>query len=196
MRAFYILLVAISFFSCQEKEFEAKITHAYELTSIDEKDTVIVDDINIIDVKKVDKNFFNELKINKIKYLINLERTVLENTRNVEDQLEKSIESRQLLAELDEINKETYLNLIIEDEKKLSKAQTEIALVEDKLAKDLQSIVLLEAELGVEAPSDYNLIEFVFDGSINFEKRVDTLKIIINAMDEYSFVKNNQLSSY
>ena len=190
----YILLLII-LFSCQNKSLKSELINAYKISAENEKDTLQIENLEILKTQNIDFDYVQNIKINNLKYSINLNKKILQNLKNNTLLYKKNISNRKKIIELDNKNKDKYLKQLEYDKQKLESTKLNINKTENKIALTLQKIVLIRAEFGYDKRK-YELIDYVFKGKINIENRIDTMSILKDSERNIKFVKNNMFTNY
>jgi hypothetical protein len=171
------------------------LINAYKISAENEKDTLQIENLEILKTQNIDFDYVQNIKINNLKYSINLNKKILQNLKNNVLLYKKNISNRKKIIELDNKNKDKYLKQLEYDKQKLESTKLNINKTENKIALTLQKIVLIRAEFGYDKRK-YELIDYVFKGKINIENRIDTMSILKDSERNIKFVKNNMFTNY
>jgi hypothetical protein len=195
MRNLIYIPLLIILFSCQNKSLKTELINAYKISAENEKDTLQIEKLEILKTQNVDFDYVQNIKINNLKYSINLNKKIIQNLKNNVLLYEKNISNRKKIIELDNKNKDKHLKELEYDKQKLESTKLNINKTENKIALTLQKIVLIRAEFGYDKRK-YELIDYVFKGKINIENRIDTMSILKDSERNIKFVKNNMFTDY
>lgn len=191
-----LLILTLCIISCEEKEVSTEIKEIYLEFARRENDSIIIENISILNSKGVDKNFNRKIQINNLLYLIELSKENIETSEYIIKLLNVNIEKRQKLLEIDKEFEKKYLAETEYDLSKIEKEKLNIEQIEKNIALRSQEIVLLNAEFEDKPYDQYQLIKYIFKGEIEGEKRTDTLAILLHQGFEPKFVKNDKFINY
>ncbi len=196
MRNLIYILLLITLFSCQNNGLITELENAYSLSAESEKDSLLIENFEILKKRTVDFEFIRIVKINDLERKIELNKNIIENLEKYIGLYEKSISNRKRLIELNPIKKDKYLARIEYDQQELENSKVRKKKIEDEIAITSQEIVLVQAEELGRIQNNYELIDFVFKGEINGVKRIDTMSILKVSEDNMIFIKDNFSSDY
>ena len=157
----YIFILSIIIFSCND-ELKTKLEDTYNISAERENDTIQIGDFEILNTKKVDFYYIQNIRINNLKYVIRLNKSIVEKENQKITLLEKNIDNRNRLIELNNKKKDEYLIQIEYDQKRLESSKLSLKNIEHKNALTHQEIVLIKAELNQKKENEYELVKFVF----------------------------------
>jgi len=191
----YIFILSISVFSCNDN-LQKELEQSYIIAAERENDTLQIDNFEIINTKKVDFDYVQNIRINNLKYIISINQLIVEKENQNIGLLKKNIANRNKLIELNKKKKDEYLIQIEYDQQRLKEAQLRLKNIEHKNALTHQKIVLIGFELNQKREKKFELVKFVFNGKINTENRIDTLELMISDEFKNKFIKNNMFTDY
>jgi hypothetical protein len=182
-------------FSCQNKSLKTELKNVYTISAENEKDTLQIERFEILKKRTVDFDFIQNIRINNLKYLIELSRYKIKKLKVKDSLINRNINSRKRLIELNKSKKDEYLTQIEYDSQRLENTKLEIDKTENEITISHQKIVLMRAEFG-QNQSNYELIDYVFKGEINGTNRIDTMSILKVSEQNIKFIKDNMFSDY
>lgn len=196
MRNKILLILLFTIFSCSKKEIKTELKTIYKESAEFQKDILEIESFEILNTSIVDYDYFQNVKINNLNYSIDLNKMIIANCEENIRLLNKNTSRRNELIKLNPKDKQKYLKEIELDKQRLSKTKIDIEKNETRIALNHQQIVLINAELGQKKDIKFDLIEFVFKGEINNEKRVDTMSVLKSKEYYPKFIKNNRFTKY
>jgi hypothetical protein len=182
--------------SCSNKDNISALEQLYKTSAKAKNDTLEIESFEILNTAIVDYDYRQKLKINNLNYSIELHKMMIQNTKEVDSLLKTNISKRIELIKLDPKAKEKYLNEIELAQQKLQKNEAKIKNYETTIAITHQEIVLIKAELGQNKDLKFNLIDYVFKGTINGTTKIDTMTVLKNETYAPTFIKNNMITDY
>ena len=196
MKKILFIIIIASTFSCGNNDLEIQLIDIYKETAENNKDSITIENVEVLKYSRVDYDYVKNIQINNLNYSIDLTKKIIDNDKENERLLNRNIDNRTKLIKLNPKEKETYLAQIELDEQILRKTQNDIKKNENSIALTHQKIVLIKAELGQKNESEFDLIEYVFKGRINNEKRIDTMSLLKSKEYEPKFIKNSKFTNY
>jgi len=191
-----LLIILLLFFSCNTREIKTELKEIYLESAEIQEDTLEIESFEILNITKVDFNFVKKIKINNLNYSIDLNKRIINNDRKSIVLLERNVDRRMKLIQLNPKDKKKYLTEIELDLQRVERSKTNIEKYETEITLTHQQIVLINAELGQNKKSEFDFIEYVFKGKINSEVRVDTMSLLISKEYLPKFIKNNIFTDY
>ena len=191
-----LLVLLCIIVSCSNKDNISTLEQVYKTSAKAKNDTLEIESFEILNTAIVDYDYRQKLKINNLNYSIELHKMMIQNTKEVDSLLKANISKRIELIKLDPKAKEKYLNEIELAQQKLQKNEAKIKNYETTIAITHQEIVLIKAELGQNKDLTFNLIDYVFKGTINGTTKIDTMTVLKNETYAPTFIKNNMITGY
>ena len=196
MKKNLFLAILLLTFSCKNDRTETQLKKIYEEIAHTNNDSLIIENLEILKFSKVDLDYVKNTQINNLNHIIDLKKKVIDNDKENIRLLKRNIKNRNKLIKLNHKEKEEYLAEIQLDKLNLKKTENDIEKNENSIAIIHQKIVLLKAEIGQNKESEFNLVEYVFKGSINNEKVNDTISLLMGKDYLPKFVNNDRFTDY
>ncbi len=191
-----IIILTSLIISCNHENFEKEIIRAYNIESEVQNDSISIEKIKILKISNVDGKQFKTIRINSLNNAINLRRKQIEMLIKQRDLTIDIISSNKVLMNLYSIKNSKNEREVKDKELEKNKIELRIKEFEDDINYTSQQIVLIKADSKAENEINKKLIEYVFYGSINNDKIIDTLQIMFNNEFDYNFIRNDRFSLY
>ncbi len=191
-----IIILTFLIISCNHENFEKEIIRAYNIESKVQNDSINIKKIKILKVSNVDGKQFKTIRISSLNNAINLRRKQIEMLIQKRDLIIRIISNTKELIKLSSIKNNEYERVLKNNELEKNKTELRIKEFEDDISYTSQQIVLIKADKKDENEINKKLIKYVFYGSINNDKIIDTLQILFDNEFEYNFIRNDRFSLY
>jgi hypothetical protein len=195
MRKILYLLFLLITFSCN-KDLEKKLVEIYTVSAERANDTLQIESFEILDYKNVDLNYIQDIQINNLNYSIKLNEQIIENNKKNVLLYKNIITQTKNLIELNPTKKEKYLLDIENNQERLKLTELQIKKYEDENAITHQKRVLLKFDSEKNAEREFEIIKYIFKGTINNIKRLDTMELVLHPKFENKFIKNEIFTDY
>jgi hypothetical protein len=175
---------------------EEKLVNIYTVSAERENDTILIDNFEILNKKNVDLNYIQNIQINNLNYSIKLNERIIKNNKKNVLLYKNIIAKTNNLIELNPSDKKKYLLDIENNQERLALTELQIKKYEDENALTHQKIILLKFETVKDAEKEFEIIKYVFNGTINNTKRADTMEIVLHPTFLNKFIKNEIFTDY
>jgi len=191
-----IIILTSLIISCNHENFEKEIIRAYNIESKIQNDSVSIKKIKILKISDVGKKQFKKIRISSLNNAINLRRKQIEMLIQQRNLIIDVISNTKELIKLYSVKNSKYERILKNKELEKNKTELRIKEFEDDISYTSQQIVLIKADTKAENEINKKLIKYVFYGSINNDKIIDTLQILFNNEFDYNFIRNDRFSLY